>query len=605
MVMGMNILPEIFLNKVAEYGDRIAFRKKDFGIWQETSWNEYFLKVRAISFGLETLGFKDHDKLAILVENRPEYLYADLGIICRGGCSAGIYATDSPEQVCYILNHAEAKAVIVEDEEQLDKVLEVRDRLTYLRHIIVIDLEGLRDFSDPMVLSFEELLELGKKLQQEKPELFDIWVKGIKNDDLATIIYTSGTTGLSKGAMLSHSNVIFNSERLVQQMGVNETDSLVDFLPLSHVGGRLCGIYLPLFAGYIVNFPQSRDSYFRALREVSATFLPTVPRVLEKIYSNIVIAIGDSTWIERKGFAAALKSAKTMMELILKGEPPSLLVRITYWLYNQTILRRIKRFSGLEKTRIGLCGAAPISPDVLKFFYSIGVKIKEVYGQTESTLLTSIHLGDDFKFGTVGKACPGTEIKIAEDGEILVRGPGVFLGYLKDPANTAETIKDGWLYSGDVGNIDNDGYLRITDRKKDIAITSAGKNIAPQFIENQLKFSPYIHDAIVVADDRPFPVALIMIDEENVIKYAQDHKIPFTTYKSLSNNEEINKVITGEIDRVNSALSGPEKIKKFRIIDVQLTVDDVEMTSTLKLKRKLIVKKFEGMVTAMYQSKKL
>jgi long-chain acyl-CoA synthetase len=260
---------------------------------------------------------------------------------------------------------------------------------------------------------------------------------------------------------------------------------------------------------------------------------------------------------------------------------------------------------GLERAKIGLCGAAPVSPDVLKFFYGIGIRVKEVYGQTESTLLTTIFQGNDYKFGTVGKPCEGTEIKIAEDGEIMVKGPGVFLGYLKDSDSTSEALKAGWLYTGDVGSIVDGGYLRITDRKKDIAITSAGKNIAPQFIENQLKFSSYIHDAIVIADGRPFPTALIMLDEENVIKYAQDNKISFTTYKSLAVNEEVKGLIAQEIERVNEVLSSPEKIKKFGIIDVQLTVDDDEMTSTLKLKRKKIVQRFEDMVKKMYSSRKL
>jgi long-chain acyl-CoA synthetase len=601
MSQRVDTVPTLFWNRVQLWGERTAMREKDFGIWRAISWKQYGETAKYACLGLISLGLERGDRVAIVSENNPQWLYADMGILAAGGVTVGIYTTDSMNQVEYIVKHSGSKFFIAENEEQLDKILEVRKNLPLLKKIFVIDMEGLRHFKDPMVMTFDELLDIGKTKDHEEPLLFEKRLLEPQPDDLAILIYTSGTTGPPKGAMISHRNILSVME---MQQAVNpgtERDEVLSFLPLCHIAQRIASVYNPLLGGFKINFVENLDSIPLNIREVSPTIFFAVPRIWEKFYSSLVLRMQDSTSLEKLAFKWALKTGRKISDYRLKNQPIPFSLKILFRLADWAVLKNLKKFIGLDKARYILSGAAPISPDLLKFYHSLGLDMRETYGQTECTGPTSVHFEGDTKFGTVGKALPGSEIRIAEDGEILIRGPHVFLGYFNDPEKTRETVVDGWLYTGDVGRFDGDGHLIITDRKKDIIITSGGKNITPSEIENQLKFSPYINDATIIGDGRKYLTALIMIDEENVMKYAQDHRIPFTTYASLTKAPEIIKLIQQEVDAVNRNFAQVETIKRFRLLEIRLTPDDDEVTPTMKLKRKFVSEKFKDLIDSMYR----
>ncbi len=596
----VNTIPHLFWSRVQEWSDRTAMREKDFGIWKDITWREYGEKAKYVGLGLVNLGLEKGDRVAIISENNPEWLYVDMGTMGVGGVTVGIYPTDSPQQVEYVVGHCGAKFFFAEDEEQLDKILEIRKNLPQLQKIIVMDMEGLRDFSDPMVMSFDELLDLGKILDHQEPALFQKLLHGSKPEDLAILIYTSGTTGPPKGAMISHSNVLEGMEGLWDLVPGYLDDELLTFLPLCHIAERGVSAFGALRSGYVCNFAESMDTVPQDIREVSPSIFFAVPRIWEKFYSGMILTMKDSTRLEKLAHKWAIAVGQKVSDYRLNRSEPPLYLKILFKLADWTVLKNVKKAVGLDKVRYCLSGAAPISPDLLKFYHSLGIDMREVYGQTESTGGVTIHYPGDVKFGTIGKPVPGADIKIAEDGEILVKGPSVFMGYYNDPEKTAETIVDGWLYTGDVGRMDEDGHLIISDRKKDIIITSGGKNITPSEIENQLKFNPYINDAVVIGDGRKYLTALIMIDDENVMEYAQENRIPFTTYASLTKEPEIIKLIHNEVEVVNKKFARVETIKKFSLIDIQLTEDDEEITPTMKLKRKFVNEKFKDVIEAMY-----
>lgn len=596
----LNTIPRLFWSRVKEWNSRTAMREKDFGIWRDITWREYGEKVKHVALALFSLGFKKGDRVAIISENNPEWFYSDMGTLAAGGVSVGIYSTDSFHQVEYVMNHSGAKFYIAEDEEQLDKILQVRGKLPQLLKIIVMDMEGLRHFSDPMVMSFEKLLELGRDVDHKEPELFEQLIKLHRPQDVAILIYTSGTTGPPKGAMISHQNLLAAVDAQYQFNPTYMTDELLTFLPLCHIVERGFSAMAPLVSGYVCNFAEEMDTVPLNIREVSPTIFDGVPRIWEKFYSAIVLRLKDSTPFEKLGFKWAMAIGEKVSSYKVKRQKPPFYLSILFRLADWAVMTNLKKFVGLDRARMAFSGAAPISPDILRFFHSLGIDMREGYGQTESTGPVTSHFKGDVKFGTVGKPFPGVQIKIAEDGEILIKGPLVFMGYFNDSEKTIETVIDGWLYTGDVGRIDEDGHLIISDRKKDIIITSGGKNITPSEIENQLKFSPYINDAVVIGDARKYLTALIMIDEENVMKYAQDNRIPFTTYASLTRQPEIIKLIEKEVEEVNKKFARVETVKQIRLLDIKLTEEDDEITPTMKLKRKLINQKFKDLIDSMY-----
>lgn len=592
--------PALFFAQVERLGPKTALREKRLGLWREVTWAEYGQTVRHLASALLHLGLQPGQRAAVIGENRPEWVYSDLAILSCGAVTVGIYPTDSAEECAYILDHSEAVLVVAENEEQLDKLLEVRHQLPALRWIIVVDRKGLHHFTDPQVLWFDELLVQGQELAQADPHRLETIIGAITPDDLAAIIYTSGTTGLPKGAMLTHRNLLWTAGVLAEANIVAEGDECFSFLPLSHIAQRMLSVYLAIRWGMIVSFVEYQDTVLQNLREVAPTVLFAVPRIWEKLHARVELVMQDRDWFKRAAYRLALGVGRRYAQARLLRGRVSPGVGFAYGLVHLLVLEPLKRRLGLHRLRLAISGAAPISPEVLWFFHGLGVPIREVYGQTEGSGPTTIHQGDQIRLGTVGQPLPGVDVRIAADGEILVRGPNVFVGYYKNPEATARTLVDGWLHSGDVGELDGDGFLRITDRKKDLFITAGGKNIAPQRVENLLKTSPYIHDAVAIGDGRRYITAMLVLDEENVTDYAQRHRIPFTTYTDLAQNPEVRRLIEGEVRRLNGQLASPEQVKRFVILPKRLYQEEGEMTPTLKVKRRVILEKYQHLLPELY-----
>ena len=599
--MNQRTLPQVFKQCVQKYGDRVAMRKKEYGLWHDISWNEYYTMAQRAGSALLSMGLEKGDCVSIIGDNCPEWVIIDMGIQCAGGVSVGIYATNAWPQVEYVVENSESKFLFVENEEQLDKWLNFRDKASCLQKVIVWDLEGLRHFEDEMVMTYEEFLEVGHQALENKPDLLESRMTEISSEDLSFLIYTSGTTGPPKGAMLTHGNLTWMGQAVKDVIRMEDKDEVLSYLPLCHIFERLFSVIFPITYGGTVNFIENVDTVTDNMKEISPTIGYAVPRIWEKYLSAVYIRMSDATWFKRLVFYMALKIGQRRTTLRMQFKTVPYYLEALYQLAYFAVFRKLKERLGFERMKVAITAAAPISHEVIHFFQSIGVNFIEAYGQTEGAGVTTISRLGRLKFGTVGPPLTGVEVKTAEDGEILVKSPGVFKGYYKSPEATAETLKDGWLHSGDVGEFDEDGYLKITDRKKDIMVTAGGKNIAPQYIENQLKFSTYINDAVIIGDNRKFITALIMIDEENVVKYAQDNKIQFSTYKDLTQDPDIIKLIGKEVDKVNAGLSRVEQIKKFTILPKRLYEEDGEVTPTMKVKRTSINEQFADLIDAMYK----
>lgn len=597
---GHTTIAALFAARCRELGDSVAHREKDHGIWKSYSWRDYWNHAMWVGMALRKLGLERGEVVSVLSEDRREWLYVDMGAMGVGGIVSGVYTTDSAKQLAYLVNNSGTRFLFLENDEQLDKWLEARDEMPGLVKVIVFDRDGLRDFEDPLVMFFDELLELGRAEAEAEPEAFARELARTEPEDTLLLIYTSGTTGPPKGAMVSHRNIVFQMQSVVEPLEVNEGDDQVCFLPLCHVYERLVSVHLQLAAKIVVNFAESPETVFENLQEVSPHTFASVPRVWEKIYSRIQIMRSEATGIGRWAFDRAIAAGLAKAEYEEKDEPVPAGAMLRYRFWDLLVLTNLRRMMGMDRIRRAGTGAAPVSPELLRWFMAIGVPLLEGYGATETTGVATINTRTDNNFGTVGRAVPGTEVKIDNSGEILVRGPNVFMGYWEMPDRTAETIRDGWLHTGDVGRIGNDGRLTITGRIKDIIITAGGKNITPAEIESQLKFSPYISDAVIIGDKRKYLTCLIMIDQENVEKFAQDGAIPFSDFASLCAAPPVQELIGTEIARVNKDFARVEQIKDFRLIDILLTAEDDELTPTMKLKRSFVETKHKALINSMY-----
>ncbi len=597
---GARTLPALFAQQVARQGDRLAIRFKEYGVWHRVSWHQYGEQVDTVAAALLAFGLRPQENVAVLGENRPEWLYCHLGIQTAGGATCGIYPTSAPEQIQYLLNHSEARLLFVENEEQLDKTLTILGD-TRVERVVVWDAKGLWGFADERVVFFDDFLKQGLAYTESHPGAVEERRRAITPEDTAMIIYTSGTTGPPKGAMLSHASIIWGTNAGQKVNPVSERDEVVSYLPFAHIYENLITVFGAVQAGYVVNFVESMETLFQNLREVSPTYFGSVPRIWEKLASTVELRMDDSTWLKRRLYRAAVAIGRRYARVkYAPGGPPlglALLYRLAYW----AVLLPLKRRLGFDRIRIAVCGAAPASPELFEYYHALGIPLIEGYGLTESTGVISLNPVARPRVGTVGAPLPGVEVNLAEDGEILTRGPHVFKGYFKDPELTAETIDaDGWLHTGDVGAWD-DGYLKIMDRKKDIIITAGGKNITPAYIENKLKFSPYIQDAVVVGDKRKFLSALILIDEDNVTKFAQDHRIPFTTFQDLTQNPEVVRLIQGEVDKVNKTLSQVEGVKKIALLPRRFYEEEGDVTPTKKVKRRSLETRYADLIRSLYK----
>ena len=605
IVLAGDTLPAMFRNAVAERGDKVWLREKVLGLWKSWTWNEVGQAVRETTLGLAALDFKPGDTASILSNTVVEWVVADLGVLCAGGISNGIYPTDAVTQVEYLCIDSSTTVLFVENDEQLDKALDARERLPLLKKIVIFDMDGLSRFSDPMVISLADLRALGAAFDRENPGLWDERCASRQAGDLAILIYTSGTTGRPKGAMHSHASVIYTTRGYNTLISQDESDERMCFLPLCHVAERLGGEYFALYTGSTLNFVENPETVPENVREISPTVFTAVPRVWEKFYSAVMIGVSESSRMQQLAYGWAIGVGRRVADKVLAGESVPLSLKVQFTLGRWLALNNVRKLIGIHRARFLVTGAAPISPDLVRWYLSLGVPMLEVWGQTEGAGASTGMPADRIKPGSIGQALSFNEVKVdPETGELLIRGPNVFLGYLNQPEKTAETVDaEGWLHTGDVGTVDEDGFFRITDRMKDIIITAGGKNITPSEIENELKFSPYITDAVVIGDKRAYLTALVMIDQENVEKYAQDHDVPFSNYASLTRAPEVHELIQREFDKVNAKFARVEQVKAFRLLENQLTAEDEELTPTMKLKRRLVQQKYAEMIDSMYPSR--
>ena len=597
---GVRSIPALLVEQARTRGGDLALRYKALGIWHRVTWSGYCERMWKVAAALVGFGLRHGENVAIIGENCPEWLYSHLGIMAAGGATAGVYPTSAAEQVQYVLANCEARVAFVENEEQLEKVLAVLGQ-TRLERVVVWDDKGLWGFDDPRVTMFDAFLAEGEALLASDRARVEARLAAVGPGDTAMLIYTSGTTGPPKGAMLSHGNLVFMADSLNMANGAVREDELVSYLPLAHIYENLGSVLQHVRIGYVVNFVESMETLFSNLREVSPTYFASVPRIWEKLASTIELRMQDSTWFKRTTYRAAVDVSRRWVRARRKGKSAPAL-SLAHLLARWTVFGPLKRRIGFDRTRLAVSGAAPAGHELFEFYEALGIPLIEGYGMTESTGVIAVNRADRPLVGTVGEPLEGIEVKLGEDDEILTRGPHVFQGYYKDPANTARAIdREGWLHTGDVGAW-VEGRLKIVDRMKDIIITAGGKNIAPAYIENKLKFSPYIQDAVVIGDRRKYLVALVLIDEENVTKYAQDNRLPFATFTELTQLPDVQRLVGKEVDAVNRTLSQVEAIKRFALLPRRFYEEEGDVTPTKKVKRRNVEKRYADLVESLYRS---
>ncbi len=596
----LHTLPARLLHWAHTTPQRLALRHRDLGLWREYSWHEYATRSARTGLGLLELGLGAGDCVAIIGENRPEWLFSDLGAQGIGAVVVGVYATSPADEVHYVLEHSASVVVIVEDEEQLDKVLAVRERLPALRHIVLMEPRGAtHHLAEGRAITFDTLLKHGEARDRAE---FDERVAALEPTALAVLVYTSGTTGPPKGAMLTHANLNAAAVSVPLAFASSQDDEVLSYLPLCHIAERIFSVIAPLAVGGRVSFGGGADELVADLREVQPTLFFGVPRVWEKMLAGIEIRMGDASWFKRANFRFWMGVGRRLARKRLDRVPLTMMDRALETLGWLLLYRPLRERLGMARVRFAGSGAAPVSPQVIEAFWSLGVRIREVYGQTEGTGLATYTPEGDVRPGSVGVVYDGIDLRIAEDGEILLRGACVFAGYHKNEDATRETVDaDGWLHSGDVGVLSGDGVLTITDRKKDLIITAGGKNISPSWIENKLKVSPWVREAIVIGDRRKYCVALIGIELDTVSDWATRRRLSFTTYKDLSEQPDVRALISQWVEEVNAELAPVEQIKRFALLAKALDHDEGELTATQKVKRRAIEQMFKDTIEALYR----
>jgi long-chain acyl-CoA synthetase len=573
---------KLFRARARAWGEDSALRWKARGIWKSATWGEYYANARAFGLSLGEAGVTRGEVVTVLAENRPEWLYADMGAQCMGMVGNGIYPTSSAEQVEYVLANSRTRVLVVEDAEQLDKALSVRARCPALATIVVMDTEGLRGMDDPGVTDFAAFLGRGHALVEAQGATFEAAIDAGRPDDIAFLVYTSGTTGAPKGAMIAHRNLIFQMGTVREYLTVGKGDKTLSFLPLCHIAERMSTVFNQLALGYIVHFPENAGTVANDMREVAPHMVFAPPRFWEKLHSQVELFMRDAIAPARAVYARALVAGMRAAEARLAGRPRTEWDSAGLKWLRRLAFSNVRDMLGLSNVKNAITGAAPVPPELLKWYLALGVDLIEGFGMTETSGFVCATPPSRIKVGWCGKPAPGVEVRLGAGDEILVRGANVFAGYLGLPEKTAETIDaDGWLHTGDCGALDADGYLAIRDRIKDIIITSGGKNITPSNIESQLKMSPYVSDAVVIGEARHYLTALIMIDHDNVAQFAQDAQVPYTDFASLTRAPEVVKLVSAEIEAVNARLARVEQIKTFRILAQLLTAEDEELTPTM------------------------
>jgi long-chain acyl-CoA synthetase len=596
--MGLMTLPSLLIQNKERFGSkRTALREKEFGIWQEYSWEDYYEHVKNFSLGLQYLGFQKGDKLAIIGDNRPEWVWAELATQCAGGIPLGIYQDSILTEVAYVINQSEATMVVAEDQEQCDKLLALKEQIPRVAKIIYTDPKGMRSYDDPLLISFSEAEDIGKKGNSQS---FGENIQNLREDDIAFIAYTSGTTGFPKGSILTHKNMITMAKNLNQVDPKFEEDQFVSFLPLPWVGEQMMAISTSLLIGFTVNFPEEPETAMEDLYEIGPNLVFSPPRIWEGLSRSIMVKIRDASFFKRFIYNLSLPIAYKWADFKFEKIKPPWYWKALYSMAYLAIFRALKDRLGFSKIRSAMTGGALLGPDVFRFFHALGIELKQIYGQTEISGISTIHRSGDVKYDTVGLPIPETDIKISEEGEILSRSPALFQGYWKNPEATTETLRDGWLHSGDAGYFTKDGHLVCIDRVKDLMQLANGTKFSPLFIENKLKFCPYIVEAVVIGHQKPFIGALLSIDFKHTGKWAEEHGIPYTTYTDLSSKKEVYELIEKEVYRVNKTLPTEMHIFKFILLYKELDADDEELTRTRKVRRGFISEKYKKEIDALY-----
>jgi long-chain acyl-CoA synthetase len=593
-------LPQFLLKNAREHPTAPALREKEKGIWQEWSWAEYAARVRAFALGLVGLGFGRDDKLAILSDNRPPVYAAMVAAQAVGGVPVPVFQDAIAREIQYVIDHADAKIVFAEDQEQVDKILDLKGSLPKVTRVIYEDPKGLRHYTDPLLMSLTKLEELGRKLDGERPGLFEELVRSTKPQDVALICYTSGTTGTPKGAMISHANLVSAIHGILEVERYDRTDQMLAYLPPAWIGDTFWSLAGSLMVGCTVNCPERPETVLENLREIGPHFIVAPPRIWENLVSTVQVKMADASWVKRRLYGWLMPIGEEAARRTMDKQPLSLRLRVLRALGEFFVFSPLRDHLGFRRTRYAYTGGAPLGPEIFLFFRSLGINLKQVYGQTEAGGVSCVQRDGDIKLGTVGKPFPNTEVKLTEAGEVISRSPCVFVGYYKNPEATKQTIRDGWLYSGDAALFDPDGHLIVIDRAKDVSALTDGTKFAPQYIENKLKFSPYIKEAVAVGQDRSYVGAMVNIDMENVGKWAERRKIAYTTYTDLAQKAEVYDLIAQEVERVNRDLPQGTRINKYVLLHKELDPDDEEVTRTRKVRRGFVAKKYADIIEALY-----
>ncbi len=593
-------LPGLLARRAARRPDEVALREKEFGIWREITWAEYFGRVRDFSLGLSELGAREGDRVAIIGDNRPEWMIAELAAQAAGMLPLGLYQDSIADELTGLLEVAEPRVIVAEDQEQVDKALEIRDRVPDLEHVVYHDPRGMRGYEAPGLVSFDEVEALGGRRRERSPGAFDRRLAALRPDDIALLCTTSGTTSVPKLAMLSHANLIAMAAQLLEVDAMAPGDEFVSFLPLAWIGEQMMAVASGLLAGFTVNLPEEAATARSDMREIGPAFLVSPPRIWETMVSDVQVMAEDTTRLKRRVYRWAMRRGAAAAEARFGGPAPGPVGRAGHLLAEWTVLRPIRDQLGLARVRRAYTGGAALGPDVFRFFHALGVNLKQLYGQTEVSGISVVHRDDDIRFHTVGVPLPRTEIRISVEGEILCRSPAVFPGYFRNPEATAEALEGGWLRSGDAGHLDEDGHLVVIDRLADVMRLGDGTHFSPQYVENKLKFSPYIREAVVFGGDgTPFVTAMAAIDMDNTGQWAERHRIPHTTFTDLARREEVCALVRRHVAEVNRELPRAARIRRFLLLHKELHADDAELTRTRKVRRRHIADRFSELIAAL------
>ena len=595
-------LPQYLAMHAERTPDKVALRERIYGIWQPVTWKQYYDHVKYFALGLHALGLKPEDTVAIIGDNRPEWLFSELAAQSMGAKSVGIYQDSVSEEVLDIVSRSDATFVVAEDQEQVDKLIEIWPQLKGQVHkVIYYDPKGLRNYTEDYLMYFLDVEALGKEYEKEHPGFYEESVARGRSSDLAILSTTSGTTSRPKLAMLTHGNLISMGKNLMAVDPMEPDDEFVSFLPLAWIGEQMSSVACALNVGFKINFPEAPETVQHDMREIGPQMVFSPPRIWESLVSQVQVKIEDTTRFKRFMYNWAMPIGYRMAETRFRKEKPSLGLKILYFLADWLVFENIKDQLGLRRLKRAYTGGAALGPDIFRFFHAMGVNLKQIYGQTEIVGIAVVHRDGDIKFQTVGLPIPETELKIAENGEILMRSPAVMQGYYHDPEATAQAIdEEGWLHSGDAGYLDEDGHLIVIDRAKDVMTLADGTKFSPQFIENKLKFSPYIREAVVFGGDWPFVTAFINIDFANVGKWAEKHQVPYTTYTDLAQKPEVYEIVKAHVLQANADLPPAARIRRFLLLHKELDADDAELTRTRKVRRRLIANRYDDLISALY-----